>query len=67
MANEIMHPPGRCAICDRVWLGDKGAHSCLSFTCQCLDCGWKGPETSLKAQACPCCDGRVADIAEVAR
>lgn len=28
----------------------------------CLDCGWKGPELALKAQACPVCDGRCADV-----
>lgn len=27
----------------------------------CLDCGWKGSGFELKAQACPVCDGRVAD------
>lgn len=28
---------------------------------QCLDCGWRGQGFQLKAQACPVCDGRVAD------
>lgn len=27
----------------------------------CQDCGWYGEESRLKAQACPLCDGRVAD------
>ena len=27
----------------------------------CLDCGWQGSDYQLKAQACPVCDGRVAD------
>lgn len=29
--------------------------------CACLDCFWFGMETELSAQACPECDGRVAD------
>lgn len=28
----------------------------------CLDCGWLGHESQLKAQACPLCDGRCADV-----
>lgn len=27
----------------------------------CLDCGWQGVGSQLKAQACPVCDGRCAD------
>lgn len=28
----------------------------------CLVCGWKGKGYQLKAQACPVCDGRCADV-----
>ena len=28
----------------------------------CLDCGWIGRDYELLAQACPVCDGRVADV-----
>ncbi len=28
----------------------------------CTDCGWIGFAFELKAQACPVCDGRVADV-----
>ncbi len=28
----------------------------------CLDCGWKGVDSELLAQACPVCDGRCADV-----
>ncbi len=28
----------------------------------CLDCGWQGNGFELKAQACPLCDGRCADL-----
>lgn len=29
---------------------------------QCIDCGWQGFDYELKAQACPVCDGRCADV-----
>ncbi len=28
----------------------------------CLDCGWRGLDSELLAQACPVCDGRCADV-----
>lgn len=33
----------------------------INRKCRCLDCGWTGPQHALSAQACPRCDGRVAD------
>ena len=33
---------------------------------QCLDCGWQGLGCELRAQACPVCDGRVAEKREPA-
>ncbi len=47
--------PDVCAICGEECIMD--AHPVV-----CLDCGWTGGEIQLKAQACPLCDGRVADV-----
>lgn len=34
---------------------------CIVPQVVCLDCPWEGLISELKAQACPVCDGRVAD------
>ena len=59
VCNKCGDDAGLVDLSGMTTLSGKGINS---NTVQCLDFGWQGKVYQLKAQACPVCDGRVADL-----